>query len=218
MTSTLYTYQTIVKPGTGKLTDRGSKFFGYASAMDKRADLESLVEHIKSEHPKARHICVAYRFLVNGIPEEYSTDDGEPSGSAGLPILGALRSAELYNCCAIVVRYFGGTKLGVPGLIEAYRGAAQQAISDAGIAQHVRTENIAWEMPIAVQPHFYNAAKQLKIRIDDPQYLGDRLVLKTSLPIETKEIVMNNLLKLLSKRDYDELDGHLEYLDMRVLD
>ena len=117
------------------LVEKGSKFLAYCIPVTSIADFKVHLEKLKAEHPKANHHCFAYRLTYNG--ETYrANDDGEPSGSAGLPILNQLKSAELTNCAIIVVRYFGGVKLGVSGLITAYRSAADLAIQENSIVEN----------------------------------------------------------------------------------
>ncbi|NVK26648.1 MAG: YigZ family protein [Flavobacteriia bacterium] len=126
------TFRTIQKQAESLFKDRGSKFFGYVFPMKSEEDFKKVMDQIKTEHHQARHHCFAYRFDPDDLKYR-ANDDGEPSHSAGTPILHALQSAELINVGAIVVRYFGGTKLGVSGLINAYRTAAEMAINDASI-------------------------------------------------------------------------------------
>ncbi len=127
-------YQTIEKTSTAEFRDRGSKFLAYAFPIAGLADFRKLLAEIKKEHPKASHHCFAYRIGTDGTNFRVS-DDGEPSGSAGRPILGQIDSKELTNVLVIVVRYFGGSLLGVPGLITAYKTAAAEALQSAGIVQ-----------------------------------------------------------------------------------
>lgn len=103
--------------------DRGSKFIGYAFPLSSPESFKEQLLQVKKEHPKANHHCFAYRIGVDGNQFRVS-DDGEPSGTAGKPILGQIDSKELTNVGVIVVRYFGGTLLGVPGLINAYKTTA----------------------------------------------------------------------------------------------
>src|SRR5678816_469941 len=117
------TYLTIEKPAVAEYKDRGSKFIAYASPLISVAGFKERLTIIKKEHPKATHHCFAYRLGLDGNNFRVS-DDGEPSGSAGRPILGQLDSKQLTNVLIVVVRYFGGTLLGVPGLINAYKTAA----------------------------------------------------------------------------------------------
>lgn len=122
------TYKTLTKKSTSFFKEKGSKFYGYAFPIKSKEEVKICLESIQEEHPKARHICSA--FLVGSGDEEYyiANDDGEPANSAGAPILGQIRSAEITNTYIAVVRYFGGTKLGVGGLISAYKFTAAEAI------------------------------------------------------------------------------------------
>src|SRR5712671_5172305 len=116
-------YYTIEKDGTAEFKDRGSKFIGYAFPISSVDGFKEKLNVAKKLHPKATHHCFAYRLGLDGNTFRVS-DDGEPSGSAGRAILGQLDSRQVTNVLIIVVRYFGGTLLGVPGLINAYKTAA----------------------------------------------------------------------------------------------
>ena len=126
------TYKTITEPSEGVFKDRGSKFIAYAYPLRDEGEVKELVAALKAEHPKARHHCWAYRLTPDRSVFRIN-DDGEPSGTGGRPILHALLSADVTNVLVVVVRYFGGTLLGVPGLINAYRSAAQDALATATI-------------------------------------------------------------------------------------
>lgn len=113
-------YNTIEVPGTAEFKDRGSKFIAYAYPIGDVNDFKEKLAALKKEHPKAVHHCFAYRLGLDGNTFRVS-DDGEPSGTAGRPILGQIDSKQATNILIVVVRYFGGTLLGVPGLINAYK-------------------------------------------------------------------------------------------------
>lgn len=127
-------FQTIDKPGFAEFKDRGSRFLAYAFPMSAAEECKQHLQILKKEHAKAVHHCFAYRIGLDGNQFRVS-DDGEPSGSAGKPILGQIDSKELTNIGMIVVRYFGGTLLGVPGLINAYKSAASMALQMVPIIQ-----------------------------------------------------------------------------------
>ena len=127
-------YYTIDKPSVAEFKDRGSRFIGYAFNIETVDDFKNRLADIKKEHSKATHHCFAYRLGLDGNNFRVS-DDGEPSGSAGRPILAQIDSRELTNTLVIVVRYFGGTLLGVPGLINAYRTAASLALQTTPVSQ-----------------------------------------------------------------------------------
>lgn len=127
-------YKTINKTGKAEHTDRGSKFWGFAFSVKDLAQFKERLQAIKDLHPKASHHCYAYRIGYSGELWR-SSDNGEPSGTAGRPILGQLESFQLSFAAVVVVRYFGGTLLGVPGLINAYRTAAKLALENATIEE-----------------------------------------------------------------------------------
>src|SRR5881392_830785 len=120
-------YNTIAQSSTAEFKDRGSKFIAYAFPLDTVDEFKKQLQLLKKEHPKAVHHCFAYRIGTDGNNFR-SSDDGEPSGTAGKPILGQMDSKDLTNTAIVVVRYFGGTLLGIPGLINAYKTSASFAL------------------------------------------------------------------------------------------
>jgi len=128
------TYLTIEKPSEAIFRDRGSKFLAFAYPINSEADVKAILTVLKTEHPKANHHCWAMR---QGIDRSVFriNDDGEPSGTAGRPILSTLLSRNITNILVVVVRYFGGTLLGVPGLINAYKTATEEALNIAVIIE-----------------------------------------------------------------------------------
>lgn len=127
------TYKTILKPSKEVLfKEKGSKFFGYAFPISSEEEVKEHLENLKKQHHSARHWCYAWQLGKNY--EAYrANDDGEPTNSAGMPIYGQLQSFDVTNILVVVVRYFGGTKLGVGGLIQAYKTTAQMALESARI-------------------------------------------------------------------------------------
>ena len=126
------TYKTISSKSEGFFKDRGSKFFAYAYPVSSEDDVKQRLKDLRAERHDARHHCYAY--VLGADQERYrSNDDGEPSNSAGPPIHGQIQAFDLTNILVVVVRYFGGTKLGVGGLITAYREAAKDALEQANV-------------------------------------------------------------------------------------
>lgn len=121
-------YSSVASAAEGLFKDRGSRFVSYIYPVSSEDEIKPLVDALKKEHHAARHHCYAYRLGYDGAVMR-ANDDGEPAGSAGRPILGAIDSAGLRDVLVVVVRYFGGILLGVPGLINAYREAAKDAIA-----------------------------------------------------------------------------------------
>ncbi len=132
------TYKTIASPSTGLFKDKGSKFISFAFPVFNEEEIKLKIANLKKEYFDARHHCFAYALGIRGEPFRIF-DDGEPSGTAGKPIHGQIRSFELTNVLIVVVRYFGGTLLGTGGLINAYKTAAADAIQHATIIE--KTEN-----------------------------------------------------------------------------
>ncbi len=127
--ATPHKYKTLGGTGIGDFRDRGSKFLAYAYPIQTVQDVKDKLQALKKEHPKAVHHCFAWRIGNDGM-QFRASDDGEPSGSAGKPILGQIDSLELTNTLVVVVRYFGGSLLGVPGLINAYKTATLQSLEN----------------------------------------------------------------------------------------
>ncbi|MFK5878637.1 MAG: YigZ family protein [Flavobacteriaceae bacterium] len=129
------TYKTIKKSFEGEpYKEKGSKFYGYAFPVTNENQVKEFIDELKSQHHKARHWCYAWR-LGTETTRFRANDDGEPSNSAGQPILGQLVSFDVTNILVVVVRYFGGTKLGVGGLITAYKSSAKFVLQEAKIVE-----------------------------------------------------------------------------------
>ncbi|MCF6307996.1 MAG: YigZ family protein [Flavobacteriaceae bacterium] len=135
------TYKTIAKPSEETLfKDRGSKFFGYAFPVTSEEQVKEHIEQLKKQHYNARHWCYAWQ-LGKSYEHYRANDDGEPSNSAGMPIYGQLQSFGVTNVLIVVVRYFGGTKLGVGGLIQAYKTGAKMALEVSNIIKKTIDED-----------------------------------------------------------------------------
>lgn len=134
------TYHTLEEETTFYLKEKGSKFYGYAFPIHSIEDFETKLKKIRKEHHKASHHCFAYRIGDQNLLYR-SSDDGEPTGTAGLPILGQIDSFGLTDLAVIVVRYFGGTKLGASGLIKTYRLTAKETLKQAAIIQKIRNQS-----------------------------------------------------------------------------
>ena len=124
------TYRSIAARSEGLYKDNGSRFLAFACPVETEEEVKEIVDALRKEYHDARHHCFAYRLGLDGARWR-ANDDGEPSGSAGRPILGQIDSAGLSDVLVVVVRYFGGVKLGIPGLIRAYKTATQEALAAA---------------------------------------------------------------------------------------
>ena len=157
-------YQTIASPSEGEYKEKGSKFLAYAYPMDAESDLDGFMTSLRDIHPKARHYCYAYKLGLDGTRFR-ANDDGEPSGTAGKPIYGQILSFGLTNVCIIVIRYFGGTKLGASGLIHAYKEASKAALDNAAIIEKYLYISYQLTFGYDHMGHIMNALKDPDIEI-----------------------------------------------------
>lgn len=158
------TYKTLGSAAEGLYKEKGSRFLAFAYPIASDGEVKELVGAIKKKYYDARHHCYAYRLGAEG--EQFrAVDDGEPSGTAGRPILGQLLSAELTNTLIVVVRYFGGIKLGVGGLIQAYKEAAADAIAAAEIVEKTVDAHYKIEFSYIVMNDVMKIVKDLEPRI-----------------------------------------------------
>ena len=153
------TYLTLEAAAEAASRERSSKFLAYAYPVRTEEEIREHLDALRKRHFDATHHCYAWRLGPRG--ERYRTnDDGEPSGTAGKPILGQLLSAEVTDCLIVVVRYFGGTKLGVPGLIAAYREAAAEALAAATVVERTVDREIRVDFPYIAMNDVMRAIKE----------------------------------------------------------
>ncbi len=178
------TYKTIEVPsGEGQFKDRGSKFLGYAFPLEREEDVKEKILHLKELHFKARHWCYAWQLRKEQNAIIYRVnDDGEPNNSAGQPIYGQILSKDVTNILVVVVRYFGGTKLGVGGLINAYKNAAELALNASKIVE--KTVDVRFKL------------------IFDYQHTNKvmRIIKERSLTIEHQKMEMNCEIEVLVRK------------------
>lgn len=179
---------------TGIYKEKGSKFIGMAVACYTETEAKEFLDRWRKEHYQARHLCYAYRF---GVDQKVyrANDDGEPNNSAGAPILGQIQSFDLSNVLIGVVRYYGGTKLGVGGLIQAYRTAAKEAIESGEI---IETEVFEWNLlsfGYDAMPQVMNFIKQNQL-VSRDQDFGTECSLKVLLPLKHATYLRSELSEL----------------------
>jgi len=170
--SQTFAYKSIAATSEGLYKEKGSKFVGYAFPCNSEKSFAEELKKVKSEHRTARHHCYAYAFGPDG--EEYrANDDGEPSGTAGRPIHGQIRSFEVSDVGIVVVRYFGGTKLGTSGLIRAYKSTAKDALENARIIEMELTEKLRIVFPPSDTGAVMRITEKFDARIIDQQYSNE---------------------------------------------
>ena len=159
-------YLTIAEPAEAIYKERSSKFLTYAYPVESEEEIKELLDALRKEYYDATHHCYAYRLGAQG--EVYrANDDGEPSGTAGKPILGQLLSANLTNCLVVVVRYFGGTKLGVSGLIQAYKESTAEVIAVSKIIEKTVDSIIKINFDYISMNGVMRVIKEMNPRIDE---------------------------------------------------
>lgn len=162
------TYLTIAAPAEGLYKDKGSRFLAFAYPIYSESDVKPIVEALKTKYYDARHHCYAWRLGIEASADGVrfrANDDGEPAGTAGRPILGQLLSRELTNLLVVVVRYFGGIKLGVPGLIAAYKEATADALASAEVVERTENREIVVDFPYLVMNQVMKIVKDMEPRV-----------------------------------------------------
>ncbi len=173
-------YKTLELESFGEFRDRGSKFIAFAAPIVSEKEAQNYIEQLKKNHPKARHWCYAWRL---GADKNHfrANDDGEPSGTAGRPILGQIDSAGLTQVIIVVVRYFGGTLLGTSGLINAYKESARLALESATIVEKVYRTRIRINFNYTLMSDVMNAVKKLELELNHKDF-GETAVIETEVP------------------------------------
>ena len=198
-------YLTISEPSQGLFKDRGSKFLAFAYPVTNEQEIKQIQEQLRSEYHDARHHCYAYMLGPEKLVYR-ANDDGEPSSTAGKPILGQIRSFDLTNILIVVIRYFGGTKLGVSGLIHAYKTASEEALKSANIIK--KTLHDIYELKFEY-PLMNDVMRILKEENIDQ--VGQKFELSCSVWISLRKADTE---KVLSK--FDRIDNlKIEYVETR---
>ena len=185
------TYNTLKEQSEGIYKEKGSKFIGYAVACYDEEEAKNYLNEWRKAHHQARHLCYAYRFGLNKDVYRVN-DDGEPSNSAGAPILGQIQSADLTNVLIGVIRYFGGTKLGVGGLVQAYKTAAKEAIQEGIIIEKKVLQHFQLQFDYETMPNlmFFLKSKQIEI---EKQVFETDCILKIAIELEQSPEIIEQI-------------------------
>ena len=209
------TYKTITSPSEGLFKDRGSKFLAYAYPVYSESEWQERMAEVRKMHVKARHFCYAFRLGLDGT-QFRANDDGEPSGTAGRPILGQIDSFGLTNIIIIVVRYFGGTKLGASGLIQAYRESAAEALRSAQIIEK-QLEDVFWVgFDYGLMSNVMGAAKKLEMDVFSQDF-GDTARIQIAIRQSQVEDTLLRFKALVAKVRIEEID-HETKIDGLTID
>tara|TARA_Y100001968_G_C19375305_1_gene727289 strand:- start:97 stop:699 length:603 start_codon:yes stop_codon:yes gene_type:complete len=179
-------YYVIKKMGRGDYKNRGSKFYSFSHNITSITDYKHLVSIYKSNFPEACHVCSAYRLFVGSRLDEHASDDGEPKGSSGQPILNQLRSNNLVNTAIYVVRVFGGTLLGIPGLIDSYSNAALLAIDNSQYVIWHKKKRMSLKFSYKYQGLVESIIKEFSATIEEENFSKD-----ISITISIEEDYLN---------------------------
>ena len=186
-----YTFST---SSTGDYKEKGSSFHAIVEPSSSVDYIKSKLLKLKEQYPNASHICYGYRIKQKGRLDEFSTDAGEPNGSAGQPILNVLKRNQLVNTAIFVIRYFGGTKLGIPGLIHAYGKAAELALEKAVIKKWVLLERISFSYNYDLQKKVDAILQKFEVNIINADF-GESI----KMDIEVEVVKMDDLSQHLSE-------------------
>lgn len=170
-------YLSIKEPVSARVTRKKSRFIGQLYPASSEAEIEAILKSVKQTYHDAAHHCTAYRLMGKSDPIVRIEDAGEPAGSAGVPILRQLEAAKLYDVLAVVVRYFGGVKLGVGGLIRAYGDATKEAIAAATFVEKCQRITIAIRFPSEVNSQVMGLIHRHPIKVEQVAYNKDARVL-----------------------------------------
>lgn len=169
-------YLTISAPSSAVYTEKRSRFLAFAHHVESEDDVAKLLSRFRKEYYDARHVCYAY--VLGADRSAYrANDDGEPSSTAGRPILGQLNKRELTDVLVVVVRYFGGVKLGTSGLITAYRTAAAAALDGAAVETRIVEESVVFSFPYEQMNKVMRIAKDMPVTISAQNYEGTRCII-----------------------------------------
>ncbi len=185
------TYKTIEKESEGFFKDRGSKFIALAFPVDSEPKVQEYRAMLRKKYHDARHHVYAF-YIGNEQPIFRSSDDGEPANSSGPPILGQIKSFGVTNILIVVVRYFGGTKLGIPGLINAYKSAAADALHKANIITKIISKKLKFEFDYPAMSEVMRIAKSSGIHIEKQEFI-ENCMLEISIRMSSFEEVSNKL-------------------------
>lgn len=177
-------YLTIERPTEGEIKEKGSKFLSYAFPVSQEEDVVEIIQELRGKHPKARHFCYAYKMGIDNNKFRMN-DDGEPSGTAGKPIYGQLLSFQVTDTLIVVVRYFGGTKLGASGLIQAYKEAAEESLKKAAIVERYLTSKFILRFSYDIMGHVMQVLKKSDVAILEKTFID---ICQVSISIRLSEV------------------------------
>lgn len=197
----IFSYLTIQSASEGVFKEKGSKFLAFSFPVNNEQDIKARLEELRKKYFDASHHC--YAWILGAEKKLFRAfDDGEPNHSAGSPILGQIKAKNLTNVLLVVVRYFGGTKLGVGGLTQAYKAAAELALANAKIIEVELTEMLTLNYDYSASPEVAKLVKEFDLRIARETYEDDQAKIEVQVKLRLKEKLIEklNLLKAMRTR------------------
>ena len=176
----------------GKYSEKGSTFSALAIPVSEVVEVKTNLHQLKEQFPDASHICYGYRVKENDRLDEFATDAGEPKGSSRIPILNVLKRKQLVNVVIFVIRYFGGSKLGIPGLINAYGSAAERAIEKGSIQIWIQLERISFNYSYDLQNKVDSVMQKFKVKIIKSDF-GESIQVKLEVDVGKAEALAQEL-------------------------
>ena len=176
----------------GKYNEKGSTFSAIAIPVSSVAAIKNKLSELKEQFPDVSHICYGYRIKERGRLDEFATDAGEPKGSSGLPILNVLKRNQIVDVVIFIVRYFGGSKLGIPGLINAYGTAAERTIQNAKVKKWIQLERISFIYNYDLQNRVDSVLQKFKVKIINTNF-GEFIQVELEIEVEKNEELSKEL-------------------------
>jgi uncharacterized YigZ family protein len=183
---------TLSSKSEGRYNEKGSTFSALAIPVSDVAEVKTNLHQLKKQFPDASHICYGYRVKENDRLDEFATDAGEPKGSSGIPILNVLKRKHLVNVVIFVIRYFGDSKLGIPGLINAYGTAAEKTIKNAKVKKWVQLERISFVYNYDLQNKVDSVLQKFKVKIINTNF-GASIQVELEIEVEKNEELRKEL-------------------------
>ena len=183
---------TLSSKSEGRYNEKGSTFSALAIPVSDVAEVKTNLHQLKEQFPDANHICYGYRIKEGDRVDEFATDAGEPKGSSGIPILNVLKRNQLVNVVIFVIRYFGGSKLGIPGLINAYGTAAERTIQNAKVKKWIQLERISFIYNYDLQNRVDSVLQKFKVKIINTNF-GEFIQVELEIEVEKNEELSKEL-------------------------
>ena len=183
---------TLSSKSEGRYNEKGSTFTALTLPVVSLGQVKNELNNLREQYPDANHICYGYRIKEGDRVDEFATDAGEPKGSSGIPILNVLKRNQLVNVVIFVIRYFGGSKLGIPGLINAYGTAAERTIQNAKVKKWIQLERISFIYNYDLQNRVDSILQKFKVNIIKSDF-GESIQVELEIEVEKNEELSKEL-------------------------